>query len=152
MRTDEMDQVAKWKRRTAAWAVILFIISAGCVMVKGNALTLYQAQSQDLPVLLFLGIVICLVVFKAPAVRLPSRLPRWWVSLLSGFVIAALAAWGAYAVFGNYPLSRDEQMVVFDMAVYDHGRLATPLAPFWAPYARALAPDFLLNWRMPTGL
>ena len=42
-------------------------------------------------------------------------------------------------------------MVVFDMAVYDHGRLAMPLAPFWRPYAGALVPDFLLNERCRWG-
>jgi hypothetical protein len=137
---------------TSLWAVILLVLAAGCATAKGNALTLYQAQSQDLPILLLLGAAMLLAIYRPPAWRLPSQLPRWWVLLLIGFAGAALLAWGAYVVFGNYPLARDEHMVLFDMAVYAHGRLAMPLAPFWRPYAGALVPDFLLNSTMPSGL
>src|SRR4029453_6780086 len=106
----------------------------------------------DLPVLLLLGVAILLAVFRPPSWPLPTRLPRWWVMLLVGLAGTALLAWGAYAIFSNYPLARDEHMVVFDMVVYDHGRLAMPLTPFWRPYAGALVPDFLLNANMPAGL
>ena len=41
---------------------------------------------------------------------------------------------------GNFPLSIDERMVVFDMAVFDRMHLAAPLAPAWRPYAQALGP------------
>jgi hypothetical protein len=137
---------------TALWSLVLLVLAAGCATAKGNALTLYQAQSQDLPVLLLLGAATLLAIYLPPALRLPSQLPRWWVMLLFGFAVAALLVGGAYTVFGDYPLARDEHMVLFDMAVYEHGRLATPLAPFWRPYAGALVPDFLLNSTMPSGL
>lgn len=151
-RADAVDQAIKWKRTTAAWAILMLVLSAACLAAKGNALTLYQAKSQDAPVLLVLGLAICLAVFKAPAWRLPERLPRSWTLLVVGGSLAALLVWGAYAVFANYPLARDEHMVVFDMAIFDRGRLAMPLAPFWRPYAIALVPDFLMNDTMPTAL
>jgi hypothetical protein len=147
-----MDQVAEWRKWTATWAVVVLVMSVGCFFVKGNALPLYQAQSQDLPVLGLLSMSVLVTLFWAPAWRLPAKLPAWWILLTLGLGMAALLAWGAYAVFGNYALSRDEHMVVFDMAVYAKGRLATPLAPFWRPYAGALVPDFLDNDRMPIGL
>ena len=51
---------------------------------------------------------------------------------------------GAYRLLENYPLTRDEHMVVFDMAVFRSGHLAYPLAAGWRPYAQALTPAFLL--------
>lgn len=147
-----MGQAIEWRRTTAGVAVILLLAAIGCLRVTGNALTLYQAQSQDALVLIVLSGVVCIAAFKAPEWRLPSRLPHLWVLLSFAAAVAALVVLGAYAVFGDYPLSRDEHMVVFDMAVYDRWRLAMPLAPGWRPYAGALVPDFLLNERMPTGL
>lgn len=147
-----MERVGEWRRSAVLLAALLLVISISCAFVKSNALTLHQVQSQDLPVLFLLCVSVLLAAFWAPAWRLPAMLPPRWVLLSFGLSIAALTAWGAYVVFNNYPLARDEHMVVFDMAVYDKGRLAMPLAPFWRPFARALCPDFLLNWRMPTGL
>jgi hypothetical protein len=147
-----MNQAVEWKRMTVLWAVALLIAAITSVMVKGNALPLHQLQSQDLPVLLSLSLTVVLAAFWSPAWRLPATVPQRRVLLAFGLAVAALLAWGAYALFENYALSRDEHMVVFDMVVYGHGRLAIPLDPFWRPYARALTPDFLLNSSMPTGL
>jgi hypothetical protein len=147
-----MAGAVEWRKRTAFSAVILLAISAGSVFVSGNSLPLHQVQSQDLPILLVIGASVVLTAFWAPAWRLPARLPDGWVLLSFGTALAGLAVWGAYAVFSNYPLSRDETMVLFDMAVYDKGLLAMPLAPFWRPFASALVPDFLLHSSMPTGL
>ena len=147
-----MEQAGEWRRRTILCAVLLLAISAGCAFVKGDAITLYEVQSQDLPVLLLLCAAVLITAFWAPSWRLPATLPSRWVLLLPGAGMTALLAWGAYAIFSNYPLARDEHMVLFDMAVYDKGLLAVPLEPFWQPYARALVPDFLLNPDAPTGL
>ena len=63
-----------------------------------------------------------------------------------GATAAALLLWaGTYWLFDNYPLTRDEHMAVFDMAVFRSGRLAAPLSPEWRAYAVALTPDFLLK-------
>ena len=147
-----MDQAIEWRRKTAGLAVVLLLAAVGCLMVSGNALTLHQAQSQDALVLMVLAPLVLVAAFKAPEWRLPSRFPNSWALLVFAGAVAALLVWGAYAVFGDYPLSRDEHMVVFDMAVYDQRRLAMPLPPFWRPYAGALVPDFLLNEKMPIGL
>lgn len=74
-----------------------------------------------------------------PKVRLRTR----YVILASGLI--ALALWaGTYLLMADYPLTRDEHMVLFDMAVFRSGRLAVPLAPEWRPFVNALTPAFLL--------
>lgn len=147
-----MAGAGEWRKRTVFCAVMLLAISVASAFVSGNSPTLHQVQSQDLPVLLVLGASVSTGVLWLPAWRLPAKLPPGRALILFGAGLAALLGWGAYAVFSSYPLSRDESMVLFDMAVYDKWRLAAPLAPFWQPFARALTPDFLLNANMPTGL
>ena len=147
-----MDQAIEWKRMTLGWSVILIVAAIGCLAVKGNALTLYQVQSQDVPVLVILGLAACITALKVPTLRLPARLPSGRMLLLAALALVGALAVGAKLIFNNYPLARDEHMVMFDMAVYASGHLAMPLFPFWRPFAGALVPDFLLNERMPVGL
>ena len=81
---------------------------------------------------------------RTSAVRLPNVvLSRRTVVV--GAAVAALILWaGTYLLFDNYPMTRDEQMVVFDMDVFRQGRLAAPLASEWRHYAEALIPAFVL--------
>jgi hypothetical protein len=82
------------------------------------------------------------------AMRLPP-LSMTMRNVVIGATLVALLLWaGTYLVFGNYPLSRDEQMVVFDMQIFRHGQLAAPLAPEWRRYVE-VAPEFLLS--LPQG-
>jgi hypothetical protein len=69
-----------------------------------------------------------------------------------GLVLVSLLSFGTHALMGNFPLSADERMVVFDMAVFDRLQLAAPLVASWRPYATALVPAFLLYEEMPAGL
>jgi hypothetical protein len=94
--------------------------------------------------LLALLLAFSLIRFSGPAPRLP-RVILTRRRLLVGAALLALLLWaGTYLLFDDYPLSRDEQMVVFDAIVFRHGRLALPLAPEWRSYAEALTPAFLL--------
>ena len=147
-----MSDVASWRRSTTICAVTLFAAAIGSFFIAGNSVTLHLAQIQDAPVLLILAPSVAAFAWRSPKWRLPSRMPPWWIISLIALAVVGALSWGAYAVFGNYPVARDEHMVVFDMAVYAGGYLAMPLAPFWQPYAGALVPDFLLNERMPAGL
>ena len=82
------------------------------------------------------------------AMRLPP-LSMTMRNVVIGATLVALLLWaGTYLVFGNYPLSRDEQMVVFDMQIFRNGQLAAPLAPEWRRYVE-VAPEFLLS--LPQG-
>ena len=77
---------------------------------------------------------------RLTAVRLDYR------TVIVGAAAAAVLLWaGTYLLFDNYPLTRDEHMAVFDMAVFRSGHLAAPLQPEWRAYAAALTPDFLLR-------
>ena len=93
------------------------------------------------------GLVALLLAFCVIRVRLPD-LPEVRLTMRTVVIAAALAAlllWaGTYVLFRDYPLSRDEQMAVFDMQVFRHGHLAAPIAPEWRHYADALTPAFLL--------
>ena len=78
-------------------------------------------------------------VLALPKVEFTKR------SVLIGAAIGAVLLWAAtYWLFRNYPLSRDEQMTVFDMQLFRRGELAAPIPPEWRHYADALAPAFLL--------
>lgn len=93
------------------------------------------------------GLVALLLLFCVPGITAPE-LPRVRLTmrtLVIGAAVGALLLWAAtYVLFRDYPLSRDEQMAVFDMEVFRHGRLAASIAPEWRAYADALTPAFLL--------
>lgn len=76
---------------------------------------------------------------------LPDLRLDWRIVTVSAAALAAMLWAGTYLVLDNYPLTRDEHMVVFDMAVFRTGHLATPLQPEWRAYAQALTPAFLLR-------
>jgi hypothetical protein len=133
-------------------ALLLLPLITWLVMVRGDLFTLYQVQAQDLPILLALPLILLALTRWAPAWSLPARLPRPLFLLAAGFALVLLLGWGSYALMGNFPLSRDEHMVVFDMAVFNNGQLAAPLAPEWRNYDQALVPAFLLDKVAPGAL
>jgi hypothetical protein len=141
-----------WKRQTALTALVLLAITILVSRTRMLFFPLYQVQSQDVLPLMVLSVSLFAAAFWTPAWRLPERLPKARYLWIAGLTIAGLLWLGTYALMGNFPLSADERMVVFDMSVFDGRHLATPVAEFWRPYARALIPSFLLNEDMPTGL
>ncbi|MGE5562865.1 MAG: hypothetical protein ACM3ZV_06085 [Bacillota bacterium] len=147
----QVDFVAAWRKRTAACAVLLLLVTAWAAVQKAPLTALYLVQSQGVYVLPVVGASVLLVAWWRPRWPLPAKLPPWWVLLLLGIAVTALLGFGAYWVFGNFPLARDVDMVLFDMAVFDKGRLVAPIAPQWQPFALALEPEFLLNSNAPTG-
>jgi hypothetical protein len=115
-------------------------------------MTVFLVQTQDVPVIDLLAASMLFIAFWQPKWALPLRLPQRSVLMLAGLMLAALLAWGTHGLMCNLPLSRDEHMVVFDMAVFDRGQLAAPITPGWRPYAHAMVPYFLLNANQPSGL
>jgi hypothetical protein len=148
---NRVTEVAAWKRRTIACALLLLLLTLWAWRLRAHSTALYLVQSEDVPALFLASFSMLLVAFWLPKWRLPQRLPAPWALALGGLTLAALLAWGSYAVLGNFPLARDEHMVVFDMAVFGRGRLAAPIPPEWRPYALALVPRFLLNSDHPIG-
>jgi len=133
-------------------ALALLVPVLWCAFAQGEAFPLYLFKFQDLSVLTGLITLLFLTDRWSPRWMLPDVRPMLWQIALGGLALALLLWWGCYALLGNYPLSRDEHMVLFDMAVFAHGHLAAPLAPQWRPFALDLVPAFLLNPDMPTGL
>lgn len=117
-----------------------------------NLFTLYQVQTQDLPILIALPLLLLILQRRAPAWQLPDWLPGGRVLLTAGVAFTLLLGWATHALFFDYAVSRDEHMVLFDMAVYDKGRFAAPLTPHWRAFALSLVPAFLLNDVQPVGL
>lgn len=127
-----------------AGALTLFALLAA--FSAPNLIPRFYFYHQDLFVLA--ALVLLLVAFGLRgAPKSLARLPQPSLTtrkVLIGALLGALLLWaGTYLVFGNYPLSRDEQMVIFDMQVFRGGQLAAPLAPEWRHYVE-VAPEFLL--------
>lgn len=147
-----MTELAVWKRRTVGFSLLVLLLTIWAARLRSQSLALFLVQAQDIPVLLVLAVAMLLTAFWRPALPLPRRSPPVRGLLAGGVMISALLAWGTYALMGNLALSRDEHMVLFDMRVFDTGRLAMPIAPEWRSFALALVPRFLLNPNNPTGL
>jgi hypothetical protein len=128
-----------------ACVLVAFTISAG--LSAPGLLPRYYFLHQDIFVLA--ALVMVLLAFTVPrgAACTPARASAvlTMANVLIASTICAVLLWaGTHLLFGNYALSRDEQMVLFDMEVFRHGRLAAPLAAEWRGYAEALTPAFLL--------
>lgn len=134
-------------RTTALWFAVALVLAALFAAPGLGGLPTHYWVTQD-------RYVLSLCVATATAFGFGNLLPRAGLPL-SGLdrrhvlaIAAALALllWaGTYLIMRNYPLTRDEHMVLFDMAILREGRLAAPLAPEWRPYILALTPDFLLR-------
>ena len=128
-------------------ACILIAFGLSAAFTAPGFIPRYYVLHQDGFVLA--GLAALLLAFCVPSVRgISARAPDVRLTprtVLIGAAVAALLLWaGTYLLFDNYPLSRDEQMAVFDMEIFRHGQLAAPIAPQWRHYADALTPAFLL--------
>jgi hypothetical protein len=144
-------ELAAWRRRTIGFAAVLLMAALWAARMRAPATALYLVKAQDFPVLVLAFFACFVAAVWQPGWRLPARLPSGRLVLLAGFGLSALLASGTYAVMGNFPLSRDEHMVLFDMAVFDKGRPALAIPPQWQPFANALVPEFLLKADHPVG-
>jgi hypothetical protein len=135
-------------RRTAVpLACVLAVFTLSAAFTAPGFIPRYYVLHQD--GLVLAGLVVLLLLFRVRATpNSVPQIPAFQLSmgrLVIGVAVAALLLWGAtYLLFDNYPLSRDEQMVAFDVAVFRSGHLAAPLAQEWRHYAEALTPAFLL--------
>ncbi|MBO9580830.1 MAG: hypothetical protein J7498_08050 [Sphingobium sp.] len=133
-------------------AIALLVPFIWATTARGDAFPLYLFQTQDMPVIGGLIALLLLTDRWSPRWTLPTARLSFGHVLAAGIAIALLLWLGCYALLGNYPLSRDEHMVVFDMGVFAHGHLAEPIAAQWRPFAVDLVPAFLLQEKMPVGL
>lgn len=127
----------------SAAGIALLLVGVELSSVDGLA-RLYFVQQDRVVALLAMALIVAFAFGRLPTWAPVLTLTGRRVAVLA--VVLALLLWlGTYALFGNYPLTRDEHMVGFDMAVLEQGQLAAPLAPEWRAYATAMLPDFGLD-------
>ncbi|HEX7874732.1 MAG TPA: hypothetical protein VF475_17610 [Sphingobium sp.] len=135
-------------------ALALLLMTIYLLRIDSDDIVVRYFREQDLPVLtgLFGSWLVIVLVPWTPNLPVRSLFDRdiAWVALLA--VMGVLLWWGTYAVMFDYSLTRDEHMVLFDMAVFGKGHLAEPLAPEWRGFAKALVPAFLLQPSHPIGV
>jgi hypothetical protein len=131
---------------TSKAGICVLTVSAYLAVFGTGGLARHFFVTQDWPVAVLIGVFL-LIAGKGvlPAVRpFATRLDLKRVALLCCGLTLALWA-GTHLLMHDYPLTRDEHMVVFDMAVFGRGHLAAPLPLVWRPFAEALTPAFLLD-------
>jgi hypothetical protein len=122
----------------AALVAVLFLPAS-------EILTVVYFRTQDVFVALVLCSALALSTVWLPRGRLPAFAPSQ-IAIGALATILALALWrGTYMVMFDYPLTRDEHMVVFDAGVFATGEWAAHLPAYWNGYAEALVPEFLLD-------
>lgn len=109
-------------------------------------ITQYYFASHDLFVALGLVLVwLGCRINGGPQIPLPRHAPA--LPLVAVFAVLLCGGlWaGAYGVMFDYPLTRDEHMVVFDGTTFAAGKPGEPLPAAWTGFASALVPDFLID-------
>ncbi|HWJ69045.1 MAG TPA: MFS transporter [Sphingobium sp.] len=67
---------------------------------------------------------------------------RHWAIPLAILLVVLVSWWGRAFVFHGYSPSRDEVMVELAGAYLAQGHLGWPIPPEWAPFQRAMMPEF----------
>ena len=116
---------------------------------------LFLQQAEILPIIYFrtqdalVALVLCAALAMAaiwlPRTELPETAPTWTGTLAFAGALVLVLWVGTYLVMFDYPLTRDEHMVVFDAGVFAGGELVARLPTLWNGYAEALVPAFLLD-------
>lgn len=131
-------------------AALYIGILVGVLAIEDDAsLANLYYQTHDMWAGLLLGAVIVGLAFWQPQLAgiasIKPKVPRPLTIFIIAVLLAALLWFGTYAVMLNYPLTRDEHMVVFDAAIFATGELAMRVPPQWAGFTLALVPAFNLE-------
>jgi hypothetical protein len=134
------------RSRIVAGAVLLAILLVGAEfsrLAHGLTLGLYRSQDRAIALLYLVGLLaLAFVAPRSPRLKAPSLSLPFVFAAAAGL---ALLLWaGAYLVFGGYAFTRDEQMALFDAAIFGEFRTAAPVAAEWRSLAPAMAPLYLL--------
>ncbi len=131
-------------------AALYIAILVGVLAIEDDAsLANLYYQTHDMWAGLLLIAAILGVAFWQPQLAgfasIKPKVPRPLTIFIIAMLLAALLWIGTYAVMLNYPLTRDEHMVVFDAAIFATGELAMRVPPQWAGFTLALVPAFNLE-------
>lgn len=136
-----------WLLLLSATAVALWLALAWGVEVawlRGRMLGHYFFAAQDGPALLMGcgGLILSGVLIR----WMPENRGNWARDprIVGGLILFfALHAWsGRYWLFGDYALSRDEEVAEFAARAMRDGFLGRPIPPEWLPFRRAIMPEF----------
>lgn len=126
-------------------AIHSFIVAMALFLFfPGTALTIRLFRQQDFPVLLFASALLLLIAWRRPRLTRWPSIPAAWLPAALTLAVFAIAGAGTWLVFGDYPLSRDEQLAVFDSHILANLRLLGTIPQPWQPFAGALMPQFML--------
>ncbi|SKB50969.1 hypothetical protein [Sphingopyxis flava] len=127
-------------RRIAALTILAFVVSA--LLGPATDLSLFLLHRQDRWLLLSGSLLFAICSWKLPMRRAP--LEGSWRIALAGTTGMALMTWaGHYWILSAYDMSRDEQMAVFDAAVFARGAFAASLPEMWGHHSDLLNTMFM---------
>ena len=148
---------AALKRALFITAIGIFVLIAGAAMTAtipiesrpDFALTMYFAIKQDIPVAtIALLVVLGLCLASDRALGVAGGPAKLKLSGLRAFAVILLPPLVAFVVrqyvFRDYDMSRDEQMVTFDTAIFASGKLFQTIPLFWRQFYEALNVAFIL--------
>jgi hypothetical protein len=148
IKTDGASSTSALRKIAALIACVLIVLSVFAAATAPPLLPRLFFFRQDL---LVLAVLVGLLIIAAGSGwrtvwPRPPELAFSRRTVLIGALGLALALWaGTYVLLGNYPLTGDESMVVFDMHIFRSWQLAAPVPPEWRMFVKAIAPEFLLS-------
>jgi len=148
-RDDRADSARALLSRALGWSVaVVFVLIVAAQQTNGPivdtrrdiALTMFFAIKQDIPVAtLFL---LAFVGWRMRVGRTSGTPTRMALGGRQAGAMLGAAALGIWLLrlfaFADYDLSRDEQMVSFDAAIFRSGHLYAPIPAFWRQFTDAL--------------
>ena len=124
--------------------VLLALVAVAATTIRGQDLAIVLLWRQDVAVSAMIVLLLLMLAARpawfarVPAARLYPPRPV----LMAMFVLLATAG-GAWLVFGNFDLSRDEFLANFDATAFAHRHAFAPISAEWKPYADAMMPLFM---------
>jgi len=126
-------------------AIVVAYLILMLTIVRDDLIIRVYFKRQDLPVGVILIVLFLAVARWRPKWRLPGNMPASRGVLAVGGLLALLLWGGTYLVMQNYPLTRDEHMVVFDQGTFAAFELYRLLPAQWSGFGPALVPNFMLD-------
>lgn len=130
------------------WLALSWVVEI--VMIGGFSIGHILFDAQDVYALGAGGVMMVILGLFAGRPRVTTwEIGLHWRKARDGHIVVpailvfALLAWtGRYWLFGDYALSRDEQVAEFAAAALRHGGIGWVIPPEWVEYRRAIMPEF----------
>lgn len=135
-----------WNWALSRSAIAMVLAGLAMLPIAGiNSIPKFYLRTQDLPVILAIASVMGLLIWRQPGWKLPEKLPSTRTIWIVALVLIPLLWVGTHLIMLDYPLTRDEHMVVFDGANFAAGRLGFALPEEWTGFGEPLVPNFLIT-------